>query len=94
MKKIDLSKVKTERELKIALKDLDIRWKAILPIKDPKKRAREILKIKKEIEYMLGEFKRRNMLYHKNDSNINLCNKMFRSMIAWFRGIEKKYKDG
>jgi|19_taG_2_1085344.scaffolds.fasta_scaffold127188_2 hypothetical protein len=93
MKKIDLSKVKTERELRIALKDLDVRWQAILRIQDPKKKAREILKIKQEIRYMLNEFKRQNLLSDAEDSNINLCSRMFRNMIAWFKGTEKKYKD-
>ena len=93
MKKIDLSKIKTERELKIALVDLDRRWKAVLSIQDPKKRSREILKLKQEIRYMLNEFRGRNILYNADDSNINLCNKMFRNMIAWFKGSEKKYKD-
>ena len=94
MKKIDLAEIKTERELRVALKDLDTRWKTILSIKDPREKAKEILKIKREIGYMLNEFRKRNILHNSNDSNINLCNKMFRSMIAWFRGIEKKYKDG
>ena len=93
MKKIDLSRVRTERELRIALRDLDKRWQAVIVIQDSKKRSKEILKLKQEIRYMLNEFKKREILPASEDSNINLCNRMYRNMIAWFKGSEKKYKN-
>ena len=93
MRKIKLSEIKTERELRVALRALDGRWQTALSLQDPKRRSREILKLKQEIRYMLNEFKKRNMLHNTEDSNTNLFSKMFRNMIAWFRGSEKKYKD-
>jgi hypothetical protein len=93
MKKIELSKIKTERDLQIALFELDRRWKAAFNIKDPKKRGREILRLRGEIKYILDEFKRQRRTANLNNNNDNLCNKIFKNIIDWLRRIEKKNRD-
>jgi len=97
MKKIDLTKIKTERDLQLALMQLDRRWKTAFSIRDPKKRGREILRLRNEIKYILDHFKRHmrhvrtaNLNYNDND---NLFNKIFKSIVAWLRKIEKKDRD-
>ncbi len=93
MKKIELSKIKTERDLQIALMELDRRWKAAFSIKDPKKRGKEILRLRSEIKFILDEFKRQRRTANLKNNNDNLCNKIFKNIIDWLRKIEKKNRD-
>jgi len=86
--------IKTERELQLALKDLDRRWAAAHGIKDSRRRSKEILRLKGEVKHMLNVFKRLNRSTNLNDNNDNgLWNKMLNTISSWFGIINKKYKD-
>lgn len=93
MKKIDLTKIKTERDLQLALYRLDKRWKGTFSIEDPKKRGKEILRLRNEIKYILDQFKRHRLTANLNNSSDGFCNKVFKNIIAWLRKIEKKDRD-
>jgi len=93
MKKIELSKIKTERDLQLALFALDKRWRAAFDIEDPRRRGKEVLRLRNEIRHILDEFKRYRRTANLNDNNDNLCNKIFRNIIDWLRKIEKKDRD-
>jgi hypothetical protein len=92
--KINIDNIKTEKELQIALRELDRRWATANSIKDSRKRSKEILKLKAEVNQMMIAFKRLNGSANLKDTNgRSLCKKMFKTIASWFSIINKKYKD-
>ena len=93
MSRMNLKDIKTEKDLQIALKDLERRWEAASCIKDSRKRCKEILRLRGEAKHMLNVFRKLDRSANFNDNDDNSVNKMFRNMASWFRIIERKYKD-
>lgn len=94
MNKIILSQIETDRDLYAALTILDKRWRTAFDIKDPKKRGKEILKLRSEIRYTLDEFKRARLSTNlKSNDDDNFFNKIFKSVISWLRKIEQEHRD-
>jgi hypothetical protein len=94
MSRISPDNIKTERDLQVALKDLERRWGLAHNIKDSRRRSKEILRLKGEVKYMLSIFKDLNRSTNLNDNNDNgLWNRMIRTIASWFGIINKKYKD-
>ena len=93
MRKLDPSNIRTERELQVALKSLEGRWKVAHSIADSRKRGKEILRLRGEVKHMLDVFKRVSRSTNFNGNNDNLWNKMIKSAASWLGVIEGKYKD-
>ena len=82
MKKIELSKIKTERDLQLALFALDKRWRAAFDIEDPRRRGKEVLRLRNEIRHILDEFKRYRRTANLNDNNDNLLVQALKKSMA------------
>jgi hypothetical protein len=97
MKRKKLNEIKTEKDLQETLDDLSFRWQAVSNIEDARRRGKAILKLKNEIKFLLNEIKRRNLALSLNNNAISdnktTCNKMLRSMLAWVKRIEQRFKN-
>jgi plasmid stabilization system protein ParE len=93
MRRIDPDKIRTERELQLALVDLERRWSWTSSLEKPRARAKEVLKLRVEVKNLLNTFSRlkRSANFHDNDSN--LFGKMLKIINRWIVVVERKYSN-
>jgi len=93
MKKINIENKITEKELKIILSDLEIRWKRAASLKDTRKRFREIMRIKNETRDLLEASRRAQISTNsKDNSDGSVFLKIKKTIIGWLSFMDKKYK--
>ncbi len=83
-----VNKISNEKEFRIALSKLDARWKSASKIKDPKKRGKEVLRLKKEVAFMMQEFDKM-----RTKENRSLFGRFLKITKSWLKKSESKYKD-
>ena len=93
MRNDKLKNISTNRELQVELLALEKRWDNACSIKDPRRRAKEIIGIRGEIKMLLNESKRMKQSTNSYDKDRGFINKAFRIIASWFSGMEKKHKD-
>lgn len=93
MQKNKFQDITTERELKIALRQLEAKWARAHSIPDSRKRFKEILRIRGEIKLLLESFTRLRRSANSSDNNEGFFSKALKSITRWLSGMEKKYKD-
>ena len=87
MRNLDLSKVKTRKDLNDALRLLEIAWRDVSRIKDPRKRCKEIIKLKKQVQVLLYEYKSKKLLDNNEDNRF--FQKVLRSIGGWLSRVDK-----
>jgi hypothetical protein len=93
MRRDKLKNINTNRELQVVLLDLGKRWDRAYSIKDPRKRGKEIIRLRGEIKMLLDASKRMKQSANFCDKDRGFVNKTFRTIASWFSGMEKKHKD-
>ena len=93
MRRINLENINTERDLQVALIDLERRWQVAHNIKDSRRRGKEILRLRGEVKHMLNTCRGLNRSANLNDNNDNSWNRMFKGIARWLGVIERKYKN-
>ena len=91
MQRIRPEDIKTERELKLALIDLERRWKSAANIKSSRKRAKEILKLRLEVKALLAIFKKQCQSTNFKNNDSDLFSRMLKKIRSWIYSVERKY---
>ena len=81
MRKIDLSKIKTRKDLNDAIRLLEVSWAEVSKIKDPRKRCKEVVRLKKDLEALLYEYKTKYKPSTPEESNF--FKRVLRSIGGW-----------
>lgn len=93
MRNNKLKNINTNRELQVVLIALEKRWDNACSIKDPRRRYKEIIRLRGEIRMLLDETRRMKQSANSCDKDKGFINKAFRTIASWFSGMEKKSKD-
>ena len=93
MRNNKLKNINTNRELQVMLLALEKRWDNACSIKDPRKRYKEIIRLRGEIRMLLAEFKRMKKSTNSYDKDKCFISKAFRTIASWFSKMERKHKD-
>ena len=87
MKKIDIKKCTSKREISKNLIVLNRRWEEVLLIKDARKRSKEILKLKYEIKNNISELKKLQMAEGSanffDNNRVNIHKEAIRCLSSW-----------
>lgn len=94
MRRISPDEIRTERELQLALVDLERRWSYADGLKDSRRRAKEVLRLRSEVKRLMGVFSRLNRSANFDDNDSNLFGKMLKTINRWIVVIERKYNNG
>tara|TARA_Y100000034_G_scaffold136273_1_gene211930 strand:+ start:634 stop:909 length:276 start_codon:yes stop_codon:yes gene_type:complete len=84
VRRIQLEKIKTKRDLQIALSLLDSQWKHVFEIKDTRKRYKEIIKLRRTLQGLLDEYKR-NIKKDIDSNKNNIFRKTLGAIENWLR---------
>tara|TARA_B100000131_G_scaffold322125_2_gene375040 strand:+ start:1015 stop:1293 length:279 start_codon:yes stop_codon:yes gene_type:complete len=83
MKRLDLSKIKTKRDFKNAMAQLEAAWMDVSKIKDRRKRAKQIIKLRKDVQILLQEYKRCNN--KKKETPCSFFRQVFCAINDWLK---------
>jgi hypothetical protein len=93
MRKSKFKNINSNRELQVVLLDLEKRWDRACSIEDPRRRYKEIIRLRGKIKMLLDESKRMKQSANSCDKDRGFVNKAFRTIVSWLSRAEKKYKD-
>ena len=93
MRKDKLKNINTNRELQVVLLNLERRWDRACSIEDPRRRSKEIIRLRGEIKMLLNASKRMKQSANFCDKDRGFVSNAFRTIAGWFSGMEKKHKD-
>jgi len=93
VRRIDPDKIRTERELQLALVDLERRWSCINGLHNPRARAKEVLRLRMEVKNLLNTFSRLKRSANFDDNDSNLFGKMLKTVNRWIAVIERKHNN-
>ena len=87
MKKIDIKKCTSRREISKSLIVLNKRWEEVLLVEDSRKRSKEILKLKSEIKNNISELKKLQTAEGSanffDNSRVNIYKETIRCLRVW-----------
>jgi hypothetical protein len=93
MQKGKFHNITTERELQVMLLEMEKRWAKAYRIKNPRRRFKEVLRVRADIRILLDACNRMRRTANSSDINEGFFAKAFKTMVGWLSGMEKKYKD-
>jgi hypothetical protein len=93
MRKDKLKNINTNRELQVVLLAFEKRWDQACSVSDPRRRHKEILRLRGEIGVFADAIKRMRQSTNSSDKDRSFLNKAFRTITGWISVVEKKYRD-
>jgi hypothetical protein len=89
MRRLDLSAIKTRKDFNDTMRLLEVAWSNVSKIQDSRKRAKEIIKLRKEVQTLLHNYKRENLYSAEKPSYFR---KIFNAINDWLGQTKKREK--
>ncbi|RPG05704.1 MAG: hypothetical protein CBE07_001565 [Pelagibacteraceae bacterium TMED247] len=83
MKKIDINRLSSRKEVMDLVRELDLTWKKALSIENPRKRSKELLKLSRLISIAIEDVKRE----YNNDYNSRQACRYLQKWLAGHRNL-------
>lgn len=93
MRRDKLKDINTNRELQVMLLSMEKRWDRASSIEDPRKRGKEIMRLRGEVRILLDTSRRMKQSANSSDKDRGFVDKTFRTIASWLSVVEKKHKD-